>query len=136
MLAKHYPPDDAGSNGPSWLTFVAQSKDRLWRVDLFRCESILLCSYWANSRTITTYTGFTGRSTAKHPINAPAHYHLHPYHLLITLGGSIVRVYFRSRPPHDCEFAPYRLETAPPSINPTALENTVAIAPAKRPDNS
>jgi len=45
VLAKHYRPHDAGSNGPSWLTFVAQSKDSLWNLDLFRCESILLCGY-------------------------------------------------------------------------------------------
>jgi putative transposase len=35
-----------GCNGPSWLTFIAQSRDSLWSVDLFRCESILLRSYW------------------------------------------------------------------------------------------
>jgi transposase InsO family protein len=28
------------------LTFIAQSRDSLWSVDLFRCESILLRSYW------------------------------------------------------------------------------------------
>ncbi|MGH8201707.1 MAG: integrase core domain-containing protein [Steroidobacteraceae bacterium] len=32
--------------GPSWLTFLAQTKDSLWSVDLFRCESILLRSHW------------------------------------------------------------------------------------------
>jgi hypothetical protein len=46
VLAKHYQPGDSGSNGPSWLTFIAQSKDSLWSVDLFRCESILLHSHW------------------------------------------------------------------------------------------
>ena len=46
VLAKHYRPDGTGSNGPSWLSFIAQSKDSLWSVDLFRCESILLRSYW------------------------------------------------------------------------------------------
>ena len=46
VLAKHFRPDSSGSSGPSWLTFVAQSKDSLWSVDLFRCESILLRSYW------------------------------------------------------------------------------------------
>ena len=33
-------------NGPSWLAAIAPSKDRLWSVDLFRAESILLRSYW------------------------------------------------------------------------------------------
>ena len=28
------------------MTFIAQTKDSLWSVDLFRCESILLRSYW------------------------------------------------------------------------------------------
>ena len=32
--------------GPSWLTLIAQSKDSLWSVDLFSCESILLRSFW------------------------------------------------------------------------------------------
>ena len=46
VLEKHYKPDGAGFDGPSWLTFIAQSKDSLWSVDLFRCESILLRSHW------------------------------------------------------------------------------------------
>ena len=33
-------------HGPSWLTFIAQTKDSLWSLDLFRCESILLRSHW------------------------------------------------------------------------------------------
>jgi putative transposase len=46
VLAKHYRPGDSGSHGPSWLTFIAQTKDSLWSLDLFRCESILLRSHW------------------------------------------------------------------------------------------
>jgi len=46
VLAQHCRPGDPGSNGPSWLALIAQSKDSLWRLDLFRCESILLRSYW------------------------------------------------------------------------------------------
>ena len=41
-----YRPGDSGSHGPSWLTFIAQTKDSLWRLDLFRCASILLRSHW------------------------------------------------------------------------------------------
>jgi putative transposase len=44
VLEKHFRPD--GFNGPSWLTFIAQTKDSLWSLDLFRCESILLRSHW------------------------------------------------------------------------------------------
>ena len=44
-LAKHYRPE-AGSDGPSWLTFIGHVKDSLWSVDLFRCELLLLRSHW------------------------------------------------------------------------------------------
>jgi transposase InsO family protein len=46
VLAKHYRPGDSGTDGPSWLTFIAHAKDSLWSADLFRCESILLRSHW------------------------------------------------------------------------------------------
>jgi putative transposase len=46
VLAQHYRPGDAGSTGPSWLTFLAQAKDSVWSIDLVRCESILLRSHW------------------------------------------------------------------------------------------
>jgi putative transposase len=46
ILAKHYHPDHSGHHGPSWLTFLAQAKDSLWSLDLFRCDSILLRSHW------------------------------------------------------------------------------------------
>ena len=46
VLARCYRPGDSGSHGPSWLTFIAQTKDSLWSLDLFRCESILLRSHW------------------------------------------------------------------------------------------
>ena len=45
VLAKHYRPAP-GIAGTSWLSFIAQCKDSLWSVDLFRCESILLKSHW------------------------------------------------------------------------------------------
>ena len=46
VLAKHYLPDDSGSAGPSWLTLIAQAKDSLWTIDMFRCESIMLRTFW------------------------------------------------------------------------------------------
>ena len=46
VVAKHHGPDRPVAPGPSWLTLFAQSKDSLWSVDLFRCESILLRSHW------------------------------------------------------------------------------------------
>ena len=36
----------SGSDGPSWLTLIGDTADSLWSVDLFRCESIVLKSYW------------------------------------------------------------------------------------------
>src|SRR6266536_2690345 len=44
-LASHYRPE-AGTDGPSWLSFIGHMKDSLWSIDLFRCESILLRSHW------------------------------------------------------------------------------------------
>ena len=46
VRAKHYRPNDTGTNGPSWLTFPGHVKDSLWSIDLFRVESILLRSHW------------------------------------------------------------------------------------------
>src|SRR5215475_7755884 len=45
VLAKHYRPAPGGT-GPSWLAFIGHTKNSLWSVDLFRCESIVLRSYW------------------------------------------------------------------------------------------
>jgi putative transposase len=45
VLASHYRPR-SGTEGPSWLSFIAHMKDSLWSVDLFCCESVLLKSYW------------------------------------------------------------------------------------------
>jgi putative transposase len=45
VLAKHYRPDP-GAPGPSWLTFLGHSKDSLWSLDLFRCESLFLRTHW------------------------------------------------------------------------------------------
>lgn len=45
VLERHFRPGP-GSNGPSWLTFLGHSKDSLWSVDLFRCESMILQSHW------------------------------------------------------------------------------------------
>ena len=45
VLATHYRPDLGGS-GPSWLTFLGHTKDTLWSIDLFRCESAILRRHW------------------------------------------------------------------------------------------
>jgi putative transposase len=45
ILGTHFHPD-AGSGGPSWLAFIGHAKDSLWSLDLFRCESAILRTYW------------------------------------------------------------------------------------------
>ena len=44
VLAKH--DRHRGGGGPSWLIFLGHSKDSLWSLDLFRCESLFLRSHW------------------------------------------------------------------------------------------
>src|SRR5262249_16617327 len=45
ILAVRYTPRSDGE-GPSWLSVLGHAKDSLWSVDLFRCESAILRSYW------------------------------------------------------------------------------------------
>jgi len=45
VLEKHFRPDP-GTNGPSWLSLLGHTKDSLFSVDLFRCESLVLKSHW------------------------------------------------------------------------------------------
>jgi len=45
ILALHYRPEPNNA-GPSWLTFLGHMKDSLWSVDLMRCESAALRTYW------------------------------------------------------------------------------------------
>jgi putative transposase len=45
ILARHFRPTST-EDGPSWLTFIGHMKDSLWSLDLFRCESIGLQTYW------------------------------------------------------------------------------------------
>ena len=45
ILIRYYRPVPGG-DGPSWLTVIGHAKDSLWSIDFFRCESILLKSYW------------------------------------------------------------------------------------------
>src|SRR5215472_806395 len=45
ILAQNYRPMPT-EGGPSWLTFIGHAKDSLWSLDLFRCESVVLRTYW------------------------------------------------------------------------------------------
>ena len=75
VLAKHYRPQ-SGSNGPSWLTFLGHSKDSLWSVDFFRCESLTLKSHWVMvvmdqfSRRIVGFAAHAG------PLDGPTVYRM------------------------------------------------------------
>ncbi len=44
LAARYQPAPD--SAGPSWLTVLGHTKDSLWSLDLFRCESAGLCTHW------------------------------------------------------------------------------------------
>ena len=45
ILALHCQPAPS-ADGPSWLTFLGHTKDSLWSLDLFCCESIMLRTHW------------------------------------------------------------------------------------------
>jgi len=45
ILAARYRPSP-DSAGPSWLTVLGHTKDSLWSLDLFRCESAVLRTHW------------------------------------------------------------------------------------------
>jgi putative transposase len=59
ILAAHYYPSSDGS-GPSWLTFIGHLKDSLHSIDLFRCESVALRTYWCWWFWINTLAEFIG----------------------------------------------------------------------------
>src|SRR5215472_927833 len=45
ILAQYYRPLPT-KDSPSWLTFIGHANDSLWSLDLFRCESVVLRTYW------------------------------------------------------------------------------------------
>jgi hypothetical protein len=53
VLARHFRPDSS-DRGSSWLTFLGHSKDSLWSLDFFRCESLtlILCKSSGGYHTI------------------------------------------------------------------------------------
>ncbi|WNM63130.1 helix-turn-helix domain-containing protein [Candidatus Nitrospira neomarina] len=44
ILAAYYRPER--DDGPSWLSFLGKTKDSLWSIDFFRCESLRLQTHW------------------------------------------------------------------------------------------
>jgi len=88
ILIQHSGPVPS-DDGPSWLTVIGHAKDSLWSVDFFRCESMLLKSYWimvvmdvftrriialASHRRISTVRSSAGCSIARSPSRHPPKY--------------------------------------------------------------
>ncbi len=46
LAVRYQPAPRPNSAGPSWLTFLGHTKDSLWSLDLFRCESAILRTHW------------------------------------------------------------------------------------------
>jgi hypothetical protein len=44
-ILAQYSHSERNDSGPSWLLGIGHAKDKLWSVELFCCESILLCTY-------------------------------------------------------------------------------------------
>ncbi len=71
VLAKYFRPDP-GRGGPSWLTFLSRSKDSLWSVDLFRCESLILNTHWVMVVMDHYSRRIVGFAAHKGIVNGPA----------------------------------------------------------------
>ena len=71
VLARHYKPNP-GRPGPSWLTFLGHTKDSLWSIDLFRCESIVLKSYWVMVVLDQHTRRIVGFGVHRGPVDGPA----------------------------------------------------------------
>ncbi len=46
LAVRYRPAPRPDSDGPSWLTVLGHTKDSLWSLDLFRCESAILRTHW------------------------------------------------------------------------------------------
>jgi len=46
ILARHYKHNPGNTQGPPLLSLLGHSKDSLWSIDLFRCESLTFQSHW------------------------------------------------------------------------------------------
>ena len=71
VLATHYRPAPR-SGGPSWLTFLGHAKDSLWSIDLFRCESATLRSYWVLVVMDQFTRRLVGVGVHRGPVDAPS----------------------------------------------------------------
>jgi len=70
ILRQYLKPIDGG--GPSWLTFIGHTKDSLWSLDLFCCESILLKTHWVLVVMDQYSRKLIGFSVHMGPVDGPA----------------------------------------------------------------
>jgi len=61
-----------GNGGLSWLTFIGHTKDSLWSLDLFCCESILLQTHWVLVVMVHYSRKTIGFSVHKGPVDGPS----------------------------------------------------------------
>ena len=71
VLAKRSRPAPGGT-GPSWLSFVGHTTDSLWSVDLWRCASIVLQSYWVLVVMDQFTRRLVGFGVHRGPVDAPS----------------------------------------------------------------
>ena len=69
ILRKHWSPD---GKEPSWLTFLGHTKDSLWSVDFFCCESIHLRTHWVMIVMDQFTRKIIGFAVHKGPVNGPS----------------------------------------------------------------
>lgn len=70
-MGTNYKPGPNPTNGPSWLSFLANIKNSLWSVDLFKCESIILNSHWVMVVMDVWNSNIIGFATYQDPIDGP-----------------------------------------------------------------
>ena len=71
ILIKHYHPGPGDRDGPSWLSFIAHTKDSLWSIDLFCCESVSLKTHWVLVVMDVWNRRIIGCSVNKGPVDGP-----------------------------------------------------------------
>ena len=72
ILFQYYKPNPSDYNDSSWLSLIGNTKDSLWSVDLFRCESITLQSYWILVVMEQWSRKIIGFGVHAGPVNGPA----------------------------------------------------------------
>ncbi|HEC11814.1 MAG TPA: transposase, partial [Acidiferrobacteraceae bacterium] len=72
VLAAHYTPDPDKGTGLSWLSFIGHTKDSLWSIDFFCCESITLQTHWVLLVMDQWSRRIIGFAVHQGPVDGPA----------------------------------------------------------------